>query len=247
MRKYVFISPIILIFLWFALSYLHLVSPLLLPSPVSTVKRLLEVLFSGDLIPDIKATGYRWASGYALGILAGVPIGITLGLSKRLYESVEFLLDFFRSLPVTALFPLFLLAFGIGDGSKIAMVFASAIFVIILNSAYGVQHATKTRIKMAKSFGATDWQIFRMIVFFESLPGTLVGMRVALSLSLIVVIVSEMFIGTKFGLGQRIFDAYSRNYVAELYAVVLFIGIIGYLLNKIFVRFEQRVVFWAGR
>ncbi|MBF0555212.1 MAG: ABC transporter permease [Nitrospirae bacterium] len=205
------------------------------------------MIYSGDIKPDIEATTYRWAVGYALGTLVGVPIGIAFGLSKRLYESMEFLLDFFRSLPVTAIFPLFLLAFGIGNNSKIAMVFSAVIFVIILNSAYGIQHATKTRIRMAKSFGASNWQVFRMIVFFEALPGTLVGLRVALSLSLVVVIVSEMFIGTNLGIGQRIFDSYSTNSVSDLYALILFIGIIGYFLNKMFVFFEQKVVFWAGK
>lgn len=127
------------------------------------------------------------------------------------------------------------------------MVFAACVFVVILNSAYGIIHAKKGRIRAARTFGASRWQIFIWVSFFEALPQTMVGMRTALSLSLIVVVVSEMFIGTKFGLGQRIFDAYTKNSIEELYAVILFVGIIGYLFNKIFFAIEGRIVFWAGK
>ena len=92
------------------------------------------------------------------------------------------------------MFPLFLLLFGMGNAGKVAMVFTAAVFVILLNSAYGVSHSSPARARMAQTFGASGWQIFRHITLFEALPHTLVGMRTALSLSLIVVIVSEMFI-----------------------------------------------------
>ena len=185
--------------------------------------------------------------GYATGCLVGVPLGLLVGSSLRLYRSTLPLLDFFRSLPVTALFPLFLLLFGIGEEAKIAMAFASTVFVVALNSAYGVLQAQRARIKAARVFGASRWQIFRWVIFFEALPQTLVGMRTTLSLSLIVVIVSEMFIGTKWGLGQRIYDAYTVNLTEELYAVLLVTGLLGYLSNRLFMAIETRLVFWTGK
>jgi len=160
---------------------------------------------------------------------------------------MEFPVDFFRSLPVTALFPLFLLTFGIGDRSKIAMACAATVFVVLLNSAYGVLHATDARTKMARAFGASSLQVFLRIVCPEALPQVFVGMRTALSLSLIVVVVSEMFIGTRYGLGQRLFDAYAKNTVVDLYAVVLFLGLLGLASNTLFVFLERRLVFWAGK
>jgi len=239
-------GPLALLGFWFLVTETGLVPPLLLPSPGAAFGRLYELLSSGDLIPDINASLWRWAAGYAVGCAVGIPIGLLIGISPRLYQSSFFLLDFFRSLPVTALFPLFLLLFGIGDASKIAMAFAATVFVIILNAAYGVLQAQKTRLRAARVFGASRWQLFRWVIFYEALPQTLVGMRTALSLALIVVIVSEMFIGTQAGLGQRVYDAYTKNFTEELYAVLVFIGVLGYLVNRLFVASERRIVFWVG-
>ena len=139
------------------------------------------------------------------------------------------------------------LCFGIGDSSKIAMVWVGVIFIIIVNSAYGVMQAPKKRLQMAKSFRANRWKIFHDIVIWEAIPQTVVGMRIALSTALIVVIISEMFIGTQYGIGQRLYDAYSKSLVEELYSMILIIGSIGYLANKLFLIAEQRLLFWVGK
>ena len=241
------LGPLLLLASWFLASSLGLVAPLLLPAPQVVLKTLASLLRSGSLFRDIGASLWRWGMGYATGCLVGVPLGLLVGSSLRLYRSPLPLLDFFRSLPVTALFPLFLLLFGIGEEAKIAMAFASTVFVVALNSAYGVLQAQRARIKAARVFGASRWQIFRWVIFFEALPQTLVGMRTTLSLSLIVVIVSEMFIGTKWGLGQRIYDAYTVNLTEELYAVLLVTGLLGYLSNRLFMAIETRLVFWTGK
>jgi ABC-type nitrate/sulfonate/bicarbonate transport system permease component len=185
-------GPLVLLVVWLIVTKLQLVPPLLVPPPNEAFSRLADMLLSGDLLPDIFASVWRWAVGFATGCLVGVPIGLLLGTSPLLYRASFSLIDFFRSLPVTALFPLFLLLFGIGDSSKIAMAFAATVVVVILNSAYGVLQAQKTRIRAAKVFGATRWQVFRWVTFFEALPQTFVGMRTSLSLALIVVIVSDV-------------------------------------------------------
>jgi NitT/TauT family transport system permease protein len=241
------IAPLLLLLLWMLVSGLGVASPLLVPSPGAAFGRLYDLLASGGIFPDIGASLKRWAAGYAIGCAVGVPVGLLIGSAPRVYRSTYPLLDFLRSLPVTALFPLFLLMFGIGDSSKMAMAFAATVFVVILNSAYGVLQAKPTRIRAAKVFGASRGQIFRWVTFYEALPQTMVGMRTALSLALIVVIVSEMFIGTEFGLGQRVFDAYTVNLIDDLYAVLLLTGFLGYLMNRAFVAVERRVVFWTGQ
>lgn len=119
--KKTFIGAIFIIGIWATLYYLGIVSPLLLPSPFNVFKRIPILLFTGELNADIKSTGYRWFVGYIGGIITGVPIGLLMGSSRLFYKLLEFPVDFFRSLPVTSLFPLFLLTFGIGDKSKIAM------------------------------------------------------------------------------------------------------------------------------
>ena len=245
--KKTIIGIIVIFELWSLLYLSGMASTLLLPSPIDTIETTAQILISGQLNIDISWTLYIWFAGYVLGILVGTPVGLFMGTSRRIYKYLEFPVEFFRSLPVTALFPLFLLTFGIGNTSKIAMVFFAAVFIIIINSAYGVLHKRKNRIMMAKIFRASKYQIFKDIIFFESLPQIFIGMRLALSASFIVVIISEMFIGAQYGLGQRIFDAYSTNLVIELYAILLILGIIGYFSNILFIHFEKKILFWVGK
>jgi ABC-type nitrate/sulfonate/bicarbonate transport system permease component len=236
-----------ILLIWWLLTVTGAVNSLLLPAPLAVGQNLAGILLSGTLNLDIQSTLYRFLCGYIGGVVTGIPIGLLMGMSRLSYQLLEFPVDFFRSLPVTSLFPLFLLCFGVGDSSKIAMVWVGVIFIIIVNAAYGVMQAPKKRLQMAKSFRATRWQIFRDIILWESIPQTVVGMRIALSTALIVVIISEMFIGTQYGIGQRLFDAYSKNLTEEMYSMILIVGSLGYGINKVFLIAEQKIIFWVGK
>ena len=119
--------------------------------------------------------------------------------------------------------------------------------LMIVNSAYGVFNVTPERRKVARVFGATSMQIIRKVDLPEALPQVFIGLRLSLSLSLIVAVVSEMFIGTDIGIGQRIYDAYLTNSAASLYSYLLLVGLMGYVINKFAMLLESKVIFWAGR
>lgn len=100
---------------------------------------------------------------------------------------------------------------------------------------------------MAAVFGATPTQVFKYIVLYEALPQIFIGLRLAVSFSLIVAIVSEMFIGTELGLGQRVYDSYLTNNTTSLYAILLVLGLLGYVLNKFISLIETKFIFWGGK
>src|ERR1035438_4763860 len=158
-----FALPLLCLALWYLVTSLKLVPPLLVPSPTATFRRLVGLFLHEHLTSDIGATAWRWGCGYILGCLIGVPFGLFIGNSRKVYAASYPTLDFFRSLPVTALFPLFLLLFGIGDSAKIAMAFSAALFVVILNCAYGALQAKETRLRAARAFGASEGQVFRRV------------------------------------------------------------------------------------
>jgi NitT/TauT family transport system permease protein len=224
-----------------------LVNAILLPPLVDVLKRLGELILNGSLARDLGATMMRWAYGFTLGVTAGTLAGLFLGVMPRIYRIFEGVIEFFRALPGTAIFPLFLILFGIGDASKIALVFLPTFLLMLVNASYGVLHATPERRRALQAFGATPWQVFRHVVVFEALPQIFIGLRLALSLSLIVIVVSEMFIGTEVGIGQRIYDSYLTTAVTTLYAYLLVMGCLGYALNKACMMLERRCVFWVGR
>ena len=241
------LGPIALFVVWDLVVRMRWVSPVLLPSPAATLGALASGMAGGDLLWDFLYTVLRTLEAFAIAAALGVPLGILLGSNERAYRSVEFLIDFFRSTPSSALIPLFLLIFGVTDVNKVAIAAFAAVLVILFNSAYGVMNARKQRVMAAKVMGASRWQIFRDVLIWESLQPTFVGLRSGVSMALVIVVVAEMFIGSDNGLGHRIIDAQQVLNVKSMYAAILAAGILGYLLNVLFLVLEKSVVHWSGR
>jgi NitT/TauT family transport system permease protein len=241
------LGPLLFFVLWYLLVASGSINKVLLPAPTDTLAHLGKVLFGGGMFKDVYATVIRTLSAFGLAALIGVPVGIALGSSETAYRSVEFLIDFFRSTPSSALIPLFLLIFGINDTNKIAIAAFAAVLVILFNSAYGVMSARKTRIMAAKVMGVSRWHIFRDVLLLESLSQTFVGLRNGISMALVIVIVAEMFIGSENGLGHRIIDAQQVLNVKDMYASILITGALGYLLNVAFLLTEKKFVHWSGK
>jgi ABC-type nitrate/sulfonate/bicarbonate transport system permease component len=241
------IGPAALFAIWWLAAAGDWVNGNLLPGPIATFGSLWQSILSGDMLTDAYATLKLTISAFLIAGCMGVPMGIILGSSKKLYQSVEFVIDFFRSTPVTAMFPLFLLIFGIDDSSKISVAAFAAWLVLLFNVAYGVMNARETRVLAAKVMGASRWRIFKDVMFYESLPQTFVGIRMAVSMGLVVIIVAEMFIGSIHGMGHRIIDAQQVYDLEDMYASILVTGIIGYGLNLMFLGLERWLVHWSGR
>lgn len=247
MRRLQWVGPLLVILTWIVVHRFELLNPTLLPDFFDTARHLFKIVYTGNILRDFGESLARMSIGYCLASAIGIPLGVLIGYFNRLYQTFEVPLDFFRSLPVTTLYPLFVLLFGIGHSSKIAMVVAACIFVITLNTAYGVMQRKVVRSQVALLFGASKFQLLRDVIFWEALPQTLIGLRIAISYALIVEIVCEMFMGTQKGLGQRVFEAYNTYFIVELYAIILLVGVTGYVINKLFVIWESRVVHWVGR
>ena len=245
--KFVLIGPALVFLLWFVVTEWGLVNPLFLSRPDETATKLLTLFSSGEIWPDIGMTLYRVSLGFLIAAFLGIPTGLLFGISARLYSSFEVVIDFFRSLPSTALFPLFLLVFGIGDIAKIAIVVFVSFWIVLISTVSGVLHGSKIRQKVARIFGANSWQILTNVTIMEALPYIATGLRISISISFIVVIVTEMFIGTNIGLGRRIYDSYLTYRVSELYGTLLLTGLLGYILNKLFVKGEKRIIHWTGK
>lgn len=240
------VGVLLLLTVWWLISISGVVNPILLPSPIEAIGALVSGLTSGSMVNDFGATVLRTFAAFLLAAGGGVVLGIVLGSSESLYRSIEFLVDFFRSTPASALIPLFILFFGISDFSKIIIAAFSAFLLILFNSAYGVMNAKRSRILAAKVMGANSFQIFRDVLLWESLPQTFIGLRSGISMALVIVIVAEMFIGTETGLGKRIIDAQQILNVKDMYASILLTGLLGYGLNALFLMIEKKVVHWSG-
>jgi sulfonate transport system permease protein len=242
-----FIGPVVLFIVWDLVVRLGFIKPILLPTPADTIAALITGLAGGPLLTDFAMTVWRTLQAFLIAAVVGVPLGVLLGSNEKAYRSVEFLIDFFRSTPSSALIPLFLLIFGVSDVNKIAIAAFGALLIVVFNSAYGVINARKQRVMAAKVMGASRWQVFKDVLIWESLQPSFVGLRSAVSMALVIVIVAEMFIGSDTGLGHRIIDAQQVLNVKSMYAAILAAGALGYALNILFLVAERRIVHWSGR
>ncbi len=236
-----------LLAVWSLATWQQWVDPVLLPSPAATFQSLWRGMNDGTLGFDFVKTVYRTAAATLIAAVIAIPLGIVLGSSERLYRSLEFVIDFFRSTPASAMFPLFLVLFGVGDETKISVAAFGAILVILFNVAYGVINARKTRLLAAKVMGASRLRVLFDVMLLESLPQTLVGLRNGVSLALVIIVVAEMFIGSQDGLGHSVFEAQQLFDMPRMYAAIFAAGSLGYGLNLLFLLIERRFVHWSGK
>lgn len=239
--------PAVLFFVWLFLSILGVIDHIFLPSPWSVAKSLIDGIFLGDLIKDTTITIARSAAGFLISSIIGIPLGLLIGRNKLAARIAAPTIDFFRSIPATALFPLFLFCFGVGDKAKIAIVVYACSLIILVNTAYGAMQVKELRILCAKVIGANRINIFWKIIIPESSPGIFAGLRVALCESFVLIVVAEMFIGTTVGLGYQIMNSQMVYRTSDMYAGILLTGFIGYLANKTLLVIERKTLHWIGR
>jgi ABC-type nitrate/sulfonate/bicarbonate transport system permease component len=241
------IGVIGLIAIWYVAVWYQVVDKVLLPSPTDTFRALWSGMTGGRLGFDFWRTVERTTIATLIAAAIAIPLGIFLGASEKIYRSVEFVVDFFRSTPASAMFPLFLVLFGVGDKTKISVAAFGAALVILFNVAYGVMNARKTRLLAAKVMGASRLRVLTDVMLLESLPQTFVGLRNGVSLALVIVVVAEMFIGSTDGLGHRVFEAQQLFAMPDMYAAIFAAGALGYGLNLLFLLVERRFVHWSGK
>lgn len=247
MKKELFYGPLAILVLWYIFCLLRIINPLFLPYPHLVVAELGRLVLRLAFWNDVWSTLWRVVVGFAIAAVVGIPLGLLMGYYKKAYSAFEVVVDFFRSLPALAIFPLFMFFFGIGNAAKIATAVFSCSLIITLNSIYGVTNVKKTRQVVAHLVEASRWEIFQRVILMDALPNVFVGLRTSLSMAVVVVVVTEMFIGTNLGIGHRIFEAQLTYRVPEMYAAIIIAGLLGYGLNKGFVAVEQKVVHWSGR
>jgi ABC-type nitrate/sulfonate/bicarbonate transport system permease component len=235
---------IFVLLLWCLLSFGRIMDPLYLPTPLQVFEEIGKSTRTGQLPMNIGATVYRLIIGFAIGSFVGVPVGLVMGYSRRVYDALEILIEVVRSIPVVALFPLFLILFGLGDQSKIGLAAWSSALVILINTMYGVRHGSSIRRMAARSLKANEWQVFWKVGLPDAFPEILVGLRTGVSIALIVVLMTEMFLGTTRGVGQMIYNAQIMYDTPTVFVGVLAAGLTGFSVNMVLLLVERRIVHW---
>jgi NitT/TauT family transport system permease protein len=230
---------------WAALTETGLVDSLFLAAPGKTLAALRRGLFeTHELGWALLFTLRRALSGFLVASLLGVPLGLLVGGVPTIDRLFGRAIDGLRSMPATALFPAFLLAFGIGEASKVAVATFVCLWALVIYTASGVRSSGDTRRYLLKLHGVSASQLFFDGLFYPALPSILGGMRTSLSLALVVTISVEMLVGTRVGLGQTIYIAQSTYAIPDMYAAITLAALSGVLFNWLFQTLARACVRW---
>lgn len=194
--------PVCVLVLRSIVSFLNLFPPVLFPSIPEVTQAFLSLGSQRISYEHILATLVNAWLGWIIAVIVWISLGLVLGWYPKLYAIRKSIIHFFRTLPATALFPIFLLFFGINDTAKIWIAAFVTIWIVMIATIDGVQQWSKIRYDGAKILWFKGFSLFRYVIFFEALSSILIGMKTALSMSFIVVIVVEVFVWSQFGIGQ---------------------------------------------
>jgi ABC-type nitrate/sulfonate/bicarbonate transport system permease component len=232
-----------LVLLWQAGSASGLIPELFLPSPAAVARALWQNAVSGELWRNLGASLLRLGVGWTLGALIGVSVGFAVGLYTAARSPALAVVSALFPIPKIALVPLFIIWFGIGEGSKIATLAIGVFFPTVISTYTGVDNVQKNLILMGQSFNLSSWSIIRKIVLPGSLPAVLAGFRISISIALVLLIAAEM-IGADSGIGAFILAAGNLYRTDNLIAGVAVLSLIGLALSAVLTRIERAVLAW---
>ena len=213
------------------------------PPPSRMLGMLGQILVSGELLFHAQATLARFAGAYALAAVVAVSAGVAFGSSRVLYSFVEPLVELLRPMPSPATIPIAILFLGIGNEMKIAVTAYACTWPILLNTLDGVRGVDRVLRQTAATFGVGPWRTLFQVVIPAASPQIVTGLRVSLAIALILVTTSEMVVADD-GLGFFILDLQRSFRIPEMYAAILALAVLGYLLNHAFLTIDGWVMAW---
>ncbi|BFU41795.1 ABC transporter permease [Krasilnikovia sp. MM14-A1004] len=228
---------------WEVFPRLGLVDATFLPPLSEVLSAWWQLVLSGELIDHARASLTRSLAGFGLAVVVAIPLGLLIGWYKPVANLLNPVLELFRNTAALALLPVFVLILGLGETSKIAIIFYACAWPILLNTVSGVRTVDPLLIKSARSLGLGPLRLFQKVILPAAVPTIFTGIRLAGAYSILILIAAEM-VGAKAGLGYLINYAQYNFAVPDMYAGIITISAIGLVVNQLLVLTERRFSTW---
>lgn len=232
----------LLLLIW-QLSAMFLIQSPTWPTVTRIFQSWSENMLDGTIPGHMIATFWRQMLGYGLAIIIGVGLGLAMGYYRVLYNLFEPLVEVLRPIPGPAYLPILVLFVGIGHEMKVVLVLVASLFPILLNTYSGVRSIDRVQFDTARTLGLSTLQTFRELVIPAASPQILTGMRISLAISLILAILGEMIVSND-GLGYFVLLSQRTFRVPDMYAGIFTLALFGYVLNRVFLLMEGRLLRW---
>lgn len=244
------ITIAILLFVWWLITAMGWVKPLFVPSPQSIVEKFISIWQNGftgsPLWLHILISAGRVFGAFLLACAIGIPLGLAMGMSPLIRGIFDPPIEFYRPIPPLAYLPLMIIWFGIGETSKILLIFLSVFAPVALGARAGVRSAAIEQIHAAYSFGATRWQVVRHVILPSAMPEILTAMRIGIGFGWTTLVAAEMVAATQ-GIGYMVLSASQFLQTAVVIMGIIVIAAIAYLFDLLMRFIERKVVPWKGK
>lgn len=221
------------------------INPAVFPRLDIIVAALWKGIVGGALIDDIAISLQRSGIAFAAAVAIGIPLGLFMGQVAAVERALDPLLQFFRQTSALALYPVFILMLGLGEASKVFVIFWATLFPILLSTIGGVKEVDRKLIEMARTYGAGPIAIFRRVVLPASVPAIFVGLRLSATTALLLLIAAEM-IGANKGVGFQVMNAQYNFQIPLMYASILLLALLGLAANAGLVLLQRKLCRWSA-
>ena len=239
------LTPALLLLVWEGAAHFKLIDVRFFPPPSSIVHQIGVLIASGELAANTFASLRRLALGMLLGGVPALFLGLAMGVSRPLRAAIDPLVSATYPIPKSAILPLVLLIFGLGEMSKVVMVALGAFYPILINTVLGVVNLDKVFLDVGHNYRANRWQVFRTIALPGALPSIMAGIKLAIGMGLILIAISEM-VAANDGIGYMIWNSWQVLSVDTMYVGLLVIAILGFVFSLVLDEIERMLVPWKA-
>ena len=230
--------------LWQVSATLGWVNPAIFPPLDAIIVALWKALSSGRLIGDVAISLQRAGTAFGAAVIIGIPLGLFMGQIRSVERALDPILQLFRQTSALAIYPVFILFLGLGEASKVAVIFWATLFPLLLATIGGVKEVDAKLIEMARTFGASQLTVFRRIVLPASVPAIFVGLRLSATTALLLLIAAEM-IGANKGLGFQVMNAQYNFQIPLMFGAIFLLAALGLMANYVLVTLQRRMCRWS--
>ncbi len=239
-----------LIAVWAFVTMVIGISGRVLPSPLDLVQQAAKLWRQGyadsPLVVHISWSLFRAMTGFVLGVALAIPIGLLMGYSRSINAALQPIFGFFRPIPPIAFIPLMIMWFGIGEVSKILLIFAASFNYTVLSSAAGMRSVPEPLIRAGINLGLTRRQLFMSVMLPAAMPAILTGVKTSAAVSWAILVAAEL-IAAQAGVGFIIMDAGTFFRISDVFIGIIIVGVIGLTIELTISRIERRLLHWQGK
>ncbi len=245
-RLMALVSPIILLLIWEAASWMGYIDLRFFPAPSSIFMEAERMIISGELWMHVSISLQRIIIGFIFGAVPGIILGLLIGLFKPVRALIQPIVDATFPIPKLAVLPLFIMIFGLGEESKYAIIATAVIYMVLINTAAGVRNIEKIYLDVGRNYRANKWMMFTDIALPGALPLIATGLKLGMGVALLVIVAAE-FVGAKAGIGYLVWTSWQIFQVEKMYVGLLVSAVLGFVVAILLEYLEQILVPWKHR